>query len=361
MHRFSSGGPPAARKPPHAPFVRSVGRPSPGAPEPQGSHKRWPTGFAHAGSVARAPRRTRCRLTFAPLVPPTPPQAPNQPPWPHPLRVRTFHVLSRRPFWTSRHACPALLSPSRAHPAPLPCPRAAGSASHQPGGAVSLGSGGPSPPGAILVSKVLTYSDVSTEVARTGRIVLPRIQVQQCLPELLALCRAEGVLPALRGGGPVKLSVDLVRGSRLPACLPGTAACAGPRHSQLAGAANVLPAVSSAAVVRGAFAVPELPLLVQIPPSPLACSAPPLSPHHSCRPPHPHLPPSPSRRPQVVEDEAGRSWVLLMKTWQNVVSGEHRPTFVLENTGAWLARGLAADSARAGCLAGSGCCMPGCG
>jgi hypothetical protein len=39
---------------------------------------------------------------------------------------------------------------------------------------------------------------------------------------------------------------------------------------------------------------------------------------------------------QAVEDEAGRSWVLLMKTWQNVVSGEHRPTFVLENTGASL-------------------------
>lgn len=36
----------------------------------------------------------------------------------------------------------------------------------------------------------------------------------------------------------------------------------------------------------------------------------------------------------AVEDEAGRSWVVLMKTWQNVVSGEHRPTFVLENTGA---------------------------
>lgn len=87
----------------------------------------------------------------------------------------------------------------------------AGSASHLP--ALSGGSAGslaaveqPS----ILVSKVLTYSDVSTEVARTGRIVLPRIQVQQCLPELLRLCRAEHALPAVRNGGPVKLSVDLV-------------------------------------------------------------------------------------------------------------------------------------------------------
>lgn len=35
-----------------------------------------------------------------------------------------------------------------------------------------------------------------------------------------------------------------------------------------------------------------------------------------------------------VLDEAGRCWSVLLKTWQNVVSGEHRPTFVLENTGA---------------------------
>ncbi|KAI7835667.1 hypothetical protein COHA_010406 [Chlorella ohadii] len=118
-----------------------------------------------------------------------------------------------------------------------------GSASHLPalsgGSAASMAA----PEPAILVSKVLTYSDVSTEVARTGRIVLPRIQVQQCLPELLRLCRAEHALPAVRSGGPVKLSVDL-----------------------------------------------------------------------------------------VVDDEAGRTWTILMKTWQNVVSGEHRPTFVLENT-----------------------------
>jgi hypothetical protein len=29
----------------------------------------------------------------------------------------------------------------------------------------------------VLVSKVLTYSDVSTDVARAGRVVLPRLQV----------------------------------------------------------------------------------------------------------------------------------------------------------------------------------------
>ncbi|KAL4423409.1 hypothetical protein ABPG77_009987 [Micractinium sp. CCAP 211/92] len=113
----------------------------------------------------------------------------------------------------------------------------------------------------ILVSKVLTYSDVSVEVARTGRIVLPRIQVQQCLPELLQLCQAGHALPAVRSGGPVKLSVDL-----------------------------------------------------------------------------------------EIVDEAGRTWVLLLKTWQNVVSGEHRPTFVLENTADFVrANGLAQGDTLAFC------------
>lgn len=28
----------------------------------------------------------------------------------------------------------------------------------------------------------------------------------------------------------------------------------------------------------------------------------------------------------------GNKWVVTMKTWQNVVAGQHRPTFVLENT-----------------------------
>lgn len=120
---------------------------------------------------------------------------------------------------------------------------------------------GSSEAASLLVSKVLTYSDVSTEVARTGRIVLPRIQVQQCLPELLRLCQAESALPAVRNGGPVKLSVDL-----------------------------------------------------------------------------------------VVDDEAGRTWVVLMKTWQNVVSGEHRPTFVLENTADFVrANGLAQGGTLAFC------------
>ncbi|KAI3426892.1 hypothetical protein D9Q98_006836 [Chlorella vulgaris] len=129
------------------------------------------------------------------------------------------------------------------------------------GSALSGSAGAPPAAAQILVSKVLTYSDVSTEVARTGRIVLPRIQVQQCLPELLQLCQAEGALAAVRSGGPVKLSVDL-----------------------------------------------------------------------------------------LVEDEAGRPWKLLMKTWQNVVSGEHRPTFVLENTADFVrANGLAQGDTLALC------------
>lgn len=91
---------------------------------------------------------------------------------------------------------------------------------------------------------------------------LPPLQVQQCLPELLKLCQAEHALPAVRSGGPVKLSVDL-----------------------------------------------------------------------------------------TVVDEAGRTWVLLMKTWQNVVSGEHRPTFVLENTGGPGTRKALKASPRGGATA----------
>lgn len=53
----------------------------------------------------------------------------------------------------------------------------------------------------------------------------------------------------------------------------------------------------------------------------------------------------------VVEDEVGRTWVLLMKTWQNVVSGEHRPTFVLENTGGCWVLG-AGGTERRGCRHG---------
>jgi hypothetical protein len=91
------------------------------------------------------------------------------------------------------------------------------------GSALSGSAGAPPAAAQILVSKVLTYSDVSTEVARTGRIVLPRIQVQQCLPELLQLCQAEGALAAVRSGGPVKLSVDLVSAGW---CCPWCAAAA---------------------------------------------------------------------------------------------------------------------------------------
>ncbi|GAB4818684.1 hypothetical protein N2152v2_005730 [Parachlorella kessleri] len=40
-----------------------------------------------------------------------------------------------------------------------------------------------------------------------------------------------------------------------------------------------------------------------------------------------------------VCDASGRAWAITLKTWQNVVRGEHRPTFVLENTG--LAQGAA--------------------
>jgi hypothetical protein len=33
-----------------------------------------------------------------------------------------------------------------------------------------------------------------------------------------------------------------------------------------------------------------------------------------------------------MQDQFGNEWTVTMKTWQNVVAGQHRPTFVLENT-----------------------------
>lgn len=42
----------------------------------------------------------------------------------------------------------------------------------------------------VLVSKTLTYSDVSTNVARTGRVVLPRLQVGSCHAGRVGGCNA---------------------------------------------------------------------------------------------------------------------------------------------------------------------------
>jgi len=36
---------------------------------------------------------------------------------------------------------------------------------------------------------------------------------------------------------------------------------------------------------------------------------------------------------QRAIDQHGQPWAVSLKTWQNMVSGQHRPTFVLENTG----------------------------
>lgn len=232
--------------------------------------------------------------------------------------------------WCSPAAPHQLTVPSRTTTA-----APAGSASHLP--ALSGGSAGslaaveqPS----ILVSKVLTYSDVSTEVARTGRIVLPRIQVQQCLPELLRLCRAEHALPAVRNGGPVKLSVDLVSH---PAGR-GRASC------NLQAASRQLREAIAVAGMCSMHACMRRRRTRHIDRCPqdacLACMH--ECPHlvAACLPAHPPAPRHVRHSSlQVVDDEAGRTWTILMKTWQNVVSGEHRPTFVLENTGACCSAG----------------------
>lgn len=76
------------------------------------------------------------------------------------------------------------------------------------------GAAGAAGPGEVLVSKTLTFSDVATDVARSGRIVLPRTQVQQCLPQLLRLGGAGHAVGSARAGAPLRLSQALVRRPR---------------------------------------------------------------------------------------------------------------------------------------------------
>ena len=55
---------------------------------------------------------------------------------------------------------------------------------------------------------------------------------------------------------------------------------------------------------------------------------------------------------QEVWDASGRAWAITLKTWQNVVRGEHRPTFVLENTGQNKVEGV-----WPGCACDTCCCV----
>jgi hypothetical protein len=106
----------------------------------------------------------------------------------------------------------------------------------------------------VLVVKELTYSDTFA-VAKTGRLVLPRAQVELCLLEVLR-----------RGG---------------------------------AGAAAAAAAAAAAGRAGGG--------------APLRLAA-----------------------PLAVDDAAGRRWGVTLKTWQNVVEGQSRPTFVLERTAGFM-------------------------
>lgn len=99
----------------------------------------------------------------------------------------------------------------------------------------------------VLASKYLTKSDTATDVSRTGRIVLPRNQVQRCLPTLLQLGGAGHAVGQL-GAYPLHLAADM-----------------------------------------------------------------------------------------AVLDRSGREFRVILRTWQNMVCGPRNPTFVLEQTAAFLA------------------------
>lgn len=62
----------------------------------------------------------------------------------------------------------------------------------------------------VLCSKALTHSDVTTEIAKSGRLVLPRAQVVSCLPRLLHLGGAAPASAKARPGGPTP-AIPLVR------------------------------------------------------------------------------------------------------------------------------------------------------
>ena len=126
--------------------------------------------------------------------------------------------------------------PRAGTPAPPPLPTAAAAAVD--------GSSSAAAASQILVCKVLTYSDVSTDVARTGRIVLPRIQVggwgaagPASLPAPCVCGKVCGEIPLqyqlpLAGGTCQVSKVPVLEkltppcmGSSLPACLPALPPC----------------------------------------------------------------------------------------------------------------------------------------
>ncbi|KAL4538007.1 hypothetical protein Ndes2437B_g09090 [Nannochloris sp. 'desiccata'] len=101
--------------------------------------------------------------------------------------------------------------------------------------------------GSTLILKALTMSDTSFGVSKSGRVVLPRAQVECCLDQLLRLGGAGSAAASLKANLVPRLSVNL-----------------------------------------------------------------------------------------SILDEYNTEFIVTLKTWQNVVSGQHRPTFVLENTSAFM-------------------------
>jgi hypothetical protein len=101
--------------------------------------------------------------------------------------------------------------------------------------------------GPTLILKALTHSDTSFGVSKSGRVVLPRAQVEGCLEQLLRLGGANAAAASLKNNMVPRLSVNL-----------------------------------------------------------------------------------------SILDEENTEYIVTLKTWQNVVSGQHRPTFVLENTASFM-------------------------
>lgn len=52
----------------------------------------------------------------------------------------------------------------------------------------------------VLCSKSLTHSDVTTEIAKSGRLVLPRAQVTACLARMLELGGVNAASSKARSG-----------------------------------------------------------------------------------------------------------------------------------------------------------------
>lgn len=141
----------------------------------------------------------------------------------------------------------------------------------------------------VLCYKSLTHSDVTTEIAKSGRLVLPRAQVTACLQRLLALGSAGGA-PGKGRAGSLCGAVPLV--SERGCCRPN---CPNPGPGPFAASSSLDSGVDRGEWLGAHFAALD----------------------HS----------------QFMHDMDGKVWNFQLKTWHNVVASGGRATYVLENTG----------------------------